>query len=144
VHADDVAEAYARVLRSDVPGAFNVAAGPVLDGALAAKVFKGLPVPVPGVLLHAAASLSWRLRLQPVDAGWVEMGLKAPLMSTDRITRELGWRPDTDAVSALTELVAGMADRAHTDSPPLSGDPALPGRFGGLVRGRLPGSGNPY
>ncbi|MCA2216177.1 NAD-dependent epimerase/dehydratase family protein [Jidongwangia harbinensis] len=144
VHADDVADAYARVLRSDVRGAFNVAAGPVLDTTLAAKVFKGLPVPVPGVLLHAAASLSWWLRLQPVDAGWVEMGLKAPLMSTDRITRELGWRPATDAVSALTELVAGMADRAHTDSPPLSGDPALPGRFGGLVRGRLPGSGNPY
>ena len=36
VHADDVAEAYARVLRSDVRGAFNVAAGPVLDPAVAA------------------------------------------------------------------------------------------------------------
>jgi nucleoside-diphosphate-sugar epimerase len=139
-----VADAYARVLRSDVRGAFNVAAGPVLDVAVAAKVFKSLPVPVPGVLLQAAATLSWRLRLQPVDAGWVAMGLQAPLMSTERITRELGWRSRTDAVSALTELVAGMADRAHTDSPPLSGDPALPGRFGGLVRGRLPGTGNPY
>jgi UDP-glucose 4-epimerase len=144
VHADDVADAYARVLRSDLRGAFNVAAGPVLDPAVAARVFHGVQVPVPGWLLHAAASLSWRARLQPVDAGWVELGLKAPLMSCDRIAAELGWRPGHDAVSALTELVGGLAERAHADSPPLSGDPSLPGRLGGLVRGRLPGSGNPY
>jgi nucleoside-diphosphate-sugar epimerase len=144
VHADDVADAYARVLRSDLRGAFNVAAGPVLDTALAAEIFRGVQVPVPGWLLHAAASLSWYARLQPVDAGWVELGLKAPLMSSDRIAAELGWRPQHDAVSALRELIAGMADRAHSDTPPLSGDPTLPGRLGGLVRGRLPGSGNPY
>ena len=83
-------------------------------------------------------------RLQPVDAGWVELGLKAPLMSCDRIEAELGWRPRVMRCARCRELVAGLADRAHTDSPPLSGDPALPGRLGGLVRGRLPGSGNPY
>jgi len=37
VHADDVADAYARILRSDAGGAFNLAAGPVLDGPLAAR-----------------------------------------------------------------------------------------------------------
>jgi nucleoside-diphosphate-sugar epimerase len=144
VHADDVADAYARVLQSDVRGAFNVAAGPVLDTALAAEVFHGIQVPVPGWVLHGAASLSWWARLQPVDAGWVELGLKAPLMSCDRIADELGWRPSHDAVSTLKELIGGMADRAHADSPPLSGAPDLPGRLLGLVRGRLPGSGNPY
>jgi UDP-glucose 4-epimerase len=144
VHADDVAEAYARVLRSDVRGPFNVASGPVIDAELLAEVFHGVRVPVPGVLLHAAAALSWQLRLQPVDAGWVEMGLHAPLMSCDRIESELGWEPERDAVSALTELISGMAERAHGDTPPLSADPDMPGRLGGLVRGRLPGSGNPY
>jgi UDP-glucose 4-epimerase len=144
VHADDVAEAYARVLRSDVRGPFNVASGPVIDAELLAEVFHGVRVPVPGVLLHAAAALSWQLRLQPVDAGWVEMGLHAPLMSCDRIESELGWAPERDAVSALSELISGMAERAHGDTPPLSADPDLPGRLGGLVRGRLPGSGNPY
>ena len=99
---------------------------------------------MPGFVLHGAASLSWRLRLQPVDAGWVEMGLKAPLMSCDRIAAELGWRPAKDAVSSLTELIDGMADRAHTGSPPMAGDPDLPGRLRGLLRGRLPGVGNPY
>ena len=144
VHADDVADAYARALASDVRGAFNVAAGPVLDPAVAARAFHGHEVPVPGAVLKGAADLTWRLRLQPVDVGWVKMGLKAPLMSCDRIRAELGWRPMTDAVHAMKELVRGMAERAQGDSPPLSAAPDKPGRAGGLLRGRLPGTGNPY
>ncbi|AGL20111.1 NAD-dependent epimerase/dehydratase family protein [Actinoplanes sp. N902-109] len=144
VHADDLADAYARILTSDVRGALNVAAGPVLDPSVAARAFHGREVPVPGALLRGAAEVSWALRLQPVDVGWVKLGLKAPLMSCDRIAAELGWRPMTDAVHALKELVSGMAYRAHTDSPPLSAKPDLPGRLGGVLRGRLPGTGNPY
>jgi UDP-glucose 4-epimerase len=144
VHADDVADAYARALRSDVRGPFNVAANPVLDPAVAAEVFRGVRVPVPGAVLKGAAELSWRLRLQPIDTGWVHLGLQAPLMSCDRIAAELGWKPLVSSVTALRELVAGLADRAHTDSPPLSGDPNRPGRLGGLLRGRLPGTGDPY
>ncbi|MEU8243214.1 NAD-dependent epimerase/dehydratase family protein [Actinoplanes missouriensis] len=144
VHADDVAEAYLSIISSDVHGAFNLAAGPVLDPDSAARAFRGLPVPVPGVALEGAAALSWWLRLQPVDRGWVKLALKAPLMSCDRAASELGWRPRTDAISALRELVAGLAGRAHTESPPLRADSDMPGRMGGLLRGRLPGTGNPY
>ncbi|WP_067504577.1 NAD-dependent epimerase/dehydratase family protein [Actinoplanes sp. TFC3] len=144
VHADDLADAYARVLQSDVRGPLNVAAGPVLDPSVAAGTFHGREVPIPGFVLRGAAGASWWLRLQPVDVGWVKLGLKAPLMSCDRIKSELGWRPMTDSVHALKELVTGMAYRAHTDSPPLSAKPDLPGRLGGVLRGRLPGTGNPY
>lgn len=144
VHADDVADAYARVLRADVRGAFNIAAGPVLDSRVAADVFHGVRVPVPGPVLAGAAALSWWSRLQPVDAGWIQLALKSPLMSCARAADELGWQPRRDAVTALRELIAGMADRAGGASPPLSGDPRLPGRPGGLVRGRLPGTGDPY
>ncbi|HEV7964930.1 MAG TPA: NAD-dependent epimerase/dehydratase family protein [Actinoplanes sp.] len=144
VHADDLADAYARVLRSDVRGAFNVAAGPVLDPSVAAAAFHGRTVPVPSVALRGAAALSWWMRLQPVDAGWVRLALKAPLMSCDRIAAELDWKPLVDAVGTLRELVTGLAHRAHTASPALSADPSLPGRLGGVLRGRLPGSGNPY
>src|SRR4051794_37528299 len=144
VHADDVADAYARILRADVSGAFNLAAGPVLDARVAAQAFHGVPVPVPGPVLAAAAGLSWWLRLQPVAPGWVDLALKAPLMSAERAARELGWQPRTDAVTALRELVAGIAERAGAAGPPLSADPDLPGRPLGLVRGRLPGVGDPY
>ncbi|MBL7253811.1 NAD-dependent epimerase/dehydratase family protein [Paractinoplanes lichenicola] len=145
VHADDVADAYARAVLSDAHGAFNIAAGPVLDPAVAARTFHGVQLPVPGFALTGAAAASWWLRLQPVDSGWVHLGLRAPLMSCDRAATELGWSPRRDAVSALKELVAGMADRAHDDAgPPLAGHPDLPGRLGGLLKGRLPGTGNPY
>jgi UDP-glucose 4-epimerase len=144
VHADDVADAYARVILSQARGAFNIAAGPVLDPRLAADVFHGVRVPVPDLALTSAAALSWWCRLQPIDAGWVHLALKAPLMSCGRAAGELGWRPRFDAVTALRELVGGMAERAGAPSPPLSADPDLPGRFGGLTRGRLPGSADPY
>ncbi|GIF10224.1 NAD-dependent epimerase/dehydratase family protein [Actinoplanes teichomyceticus] len=145
VHADDVADAYLRVLRADVHGAFNIAAGPVLDPLTLARTFRGLPVPVPGFALEGAAALSWRLRLQPVDRGWVRLALKAPLMSCDRAAGELGWRPATDALDALRELVTGLAERAgRPESPALNPVASQPGRFGGLLRGRLPGTGDPY
>ncbi|MDI6103235.1 NAD-dependent epimerase/dehydratase family protein [Actinoplanes sp. NEAU-A12] len=144
VHADDVADAYLRVLRADVRGAFNIAAGPVLDADVLGRAFHGVPVPVPGLLLEGAAALTWQLRLQPVDRGWVRLALKAPLMSCDRAAADLGWRPETDAVNALRELLAGIAGHAHTESPPMADDARLPGRWGGLLRGRLPGTGNPY
>ncbi|GIE84337.1 NAD-dependent epimerase [Actinoplanes regularis] len=133
VHADDVADAYLRVLRADVRGAFNIAAEPVLDPATLAREFHGIPVPVPGFALQGAAALSWWLRLQPVDRGWVKLALKAPLMCCDRAAGELGWRPETDAVSALREVVAGLAERAgRPESPPLR-----PGTSrSGLLRGR--------
>ncbi|MFC4068102.1 NAD-dependent epimerase/dehydratase family protein [Actinoplanes subglobosus] len=140
VHADDVADAYLRVLRADVRGAFNLAAGPVLDADIIGRAFHGVPLSVPGLLLEGAAALTWQLRLQPVDRGWVRLALKSPLMSCDRAAADLGWRPETDAVSAFRELLTGIADSAGTDSPPLTNDPGLPGRPGGLLRGRLPGN----
>jgi UDP-glucose 4-epimerase len=144
VHADDVADAYVRAIESDARGAFNIAADPVLTPQLAAELFHGRTVPAPGAVLRGGAALTWRLRLQPVDAGWVRLALAVPLLSSVRAERELGWRARVDAAAALRELVAGMAVRAHADSPPLSGSPLSPGRLAGLLRGRLPGTGNPY
>ena len=144
VHADDLADAFGRALLGDARGAFNIAADPVLTPQLVAAEFHGYPVPVPSLVLRAGAALTWHLRLQPVDRGWVELALHAPLMSTARARTELGWQPTVDSVSALRELFAGMADKAHTSSPPLSGQWEAPGRLGGVLRGRLPGTGNPY
>ncbi|SDT78153.1 NAD-dependent epimerase/dehydratase family protein [Actinoplanes derwentensis] len=109
VHADDVADAYLRVLRTDVRGAFNIAAGPVLDADVIGRAFHGVPLPVPGLLLEGAAALTWQLRLQPIDRGWVRLARKAPLMSCDRAASQLDWRPRTDAISAMRELLTGLA-----------------------------------
>ncbi|WP_433619317.1 NAD-dependent epimerase/dehydratase family protein [Dactylosporangium sp. CA-139114] len=144
VHADDVADAYVRALTSDARGAYNIAADPVLTPELAAELFHGRTIPIPAAVLRAAAAATWHARLQPVDAGWVALALSAPLMDTTRAATELGWRPEVDASEALRELAAGMSHRAHAGSAPLSGGASSPGRLGGLLRGRLPGTGNPY
>ncbi|TDB81583.1 NAD-dependent epimerase/dehydratase family protein, partial [Micromonospora sp. KC721] len=136
VHADDVADAYARAILGDARGAFNVAADPVLTPELVARHFKGWTVPVAAPVLRAAAALTWRARLQPVDTGWVDLALNVPLMSSERAESELGWRPTVDAVAALKDLFAGMAHRAGTGSPPMSAAPDLPGRPAALLRSR--------
>jgi nucleoside-diphosphate-sugar epimerase len=115
VHADDVAEAYARVLRTDLRGAFNLAADPVLDSRVLGELFHGVRVPLPAPALVGAAALSWWSRLQPIDAGWVHLALEAPLMATDRAATELSWQPRRDAVSALREMVAGVGEPGSED-----------------------------
>ncbi|MEU6072252.1 NAD-dependent epimerase/dehydratase family protein [Micromonospora sp. NPDC047074] len=144
VHTDDVADAYARAVLGDARGAFNVAADPVLTPELVARHFHGWTVPVAAPVLRAAAALTWRARLQPIDAGWVRLALHAPLMSSERAETELGWRPRHDAVSALKELFAGMAEGAHTASPPMSATAERPGRPAVALRARSVGHGNPY
>lgn len=144
VHTDDVADAYARAVLGDARGPFNLAADPVLTPELVARHFHGWTVPVAAPVLRVAAALTWRARLQPIDAGWVELALNAPLMSSERAERELGWEPRTDALAALKELFAGMATRAHTPSPPMSAARNLPGRPAALLRARPAGHKNPY
>ena len=70
-----------------------------------------------------------------MDAGWVQLALKAPLMSSEKAARELGWRPRFTAIEALTDVVGGIADHATAPTPPLSAP---------LHEARLPGTGNPY
>jgi UDP-glucose 4-epimerase len=128
VHADDVAEAYRRVIAErDVRGAFNVAADPVLDADELARVLGARTVPVPGRVLRAAADLTWRARLQPTDPGWVDLGLGVPVMDTTRARTELGWEAKWSAGDALLDLLDGMAKGAGGTTPPM--DAGAGGRF---------------
>jgi UDP-glucose 4-epimerase len=131
VHSADVAEAY-RLAATDerARGAYNVAADPVLDAATLGRALGARPVEVPVRALRAAADLSWRLRLQPTPPGWLDMGMRVPVMDSGRIRRELGWSPRHAADAALLELLEGMRERAGAPTPPL--DP----KAGGPLRWR--------
>jgi UDP-glucose 4-epimerase len=118
VHTDDVAEAYALAVTSEVRGALNVAADPVLDASTLASALGARHVPVPAALVRAAAAATFRLHLQPTEPGWVDLALDTPLMATDRI-RALGWTPRHTATDALRELLDGIRDRAGTRTAPL-------------------------
>jgi UDP-glucose 4-epimerase len=127
VHSHDVAEAYRLALMGDARGPYNIAAEPVLDPDELARVLGARKVPVPARVLRAAAAASFRLRLQPTEPGWLDMGLAVPLMDMTRARNELGWEPRHSAAQALLDLMAGMRDGAGLDTPPLQ-----PGNAGPL------------
>ena len=129
VHAADVADAYRRAATDErARGAYNVAAEPVLDAATLSRALGARPVALPVRAVRAAADLAWRLRLQPSEPGWLDMGMAVPIMDSGRIRRELGWAPARTADSALLELLEGIRDGAGAPTPPL--DP----RTGGPLR----------
>ena len=122
VHAADVADAYWRVLAGRVEGAFNIAAEPVLDPNGLAWVLRArrlLPLPLP--VLRAVVDLSWRLRLQATDGGWIDMAAGAPLMDTTRAQELLDWKPQRSSLEALADVLYGMgAGKGRPASPPLT------------------------
>jgi nucleoside-diphosphate-sugar epimerase len=135
VHVDDVAAAYhAAIANDDARGAYNVAAGPVVDGDRLAEVFGASVVPVAPRLVRAVAELSWRLHLQPTEPGWIDLATDSPLLDTSRIARELGWRPRHDALHAIRELLAGIQDHAGGGTPVLAPLASLPRRLVGVDR----------
>jgi len=131
VHSADVGEAYRLAAMDErARGAYNVAAEPVLDAGSLARALGARPVNVPAGIVRAAADLSWRLRLQPTPAGWLDMGMAVPVMDSSRIREELDWVPRHDADAALLELLEGIREFAGVATPPL--DP----RSGGFLRWR--------
>jgi nucleoside-diphosphate-sugar epimerase len=120
VHSYDVGEAYRLAVVREVRGAFNVAADPVLDPNELAQTLDARPVPIPGRVLRAGAALTWRLRMQPSEPGWVDMALAVPVMDLTRVREELDWEPRHSSTAALRELIEGIRDGAGIETPPLA------------------------
>ena len=112
VHADDLAEATVLAVESRARGAFNVAAAPAITAEDIALVLGARLVHVPAAVVRAAVSASWHLRVQPLDAGWIDLAYAVPLMDTSRARAELGWSASTSASRVLAETVQGMQDGA--------------------------------
>lgn len=108
VHADDVADAIARVLQQRATGAFNIAADPPIDRAAFGQLFGGPGPALPWSVLRVGADLSWRARLQPTDAGWVDLAASLPLMRTERARDVLGWTPRHAADETLRTFVEAL------------------------------------
>ena len=135
VHSYDVGDAYRLAVLSDARGPFNVAAEPVLDPGELARMLDARTVPLPAAVLRGGAALTFRLRLQPSEPGWVDMALAVPVMDTARARRELGWEPRHTATDALLELLAGMREGTDIDPPPLARGSGGPFRLRELLTG---------
>jgi UDP-glucose 4-epimerase len=135
VHSYDVGEAFRQALVRDVRGAFNVAAEPVLDAHQVGRILNARPLPVSARAARAGVELSWRLRLQPVTPGWLDMALNVPVMDTTRARTELGWTPQRGAEDALLDLLEGLRTGADFPTPPLAKETSGPLRIREILTG---------
>ncbi|MBV8861646.1 MAG: NAD-dependent epimerase/dehydratase family protein [Mycobacterium sp.] len=119
VHTDDVADAIARAIKSRAVGPFNLAGEPPVRRDDIAQVLGARSVHVPSAVLRPLVQTSWRLRLQPIDRGWLDLAFSVPLLDTARARRVLDWSPRWDAVEALADLVDGLVHGTGTPSPVL-------------------------
>ena len=141
VHSRDVGEAYRLALISDVSGAFNLAAEPVLDPPQLAEALGARQVSVSARVVRRLTEVSWKLRLQPTPPGWLDMALGVPIMDSTRAREKLGWTPKHSSEEALRELLEGMSAGDGGSTPPLdpaAGGPARIGEIGSGVGAKNP------
>ncbi|GAB7029272.1 NAD-dependent epimerase/dehydratase family protein [Streptomyces sp. NPDC021749] len=119
LHADDAADAYRLAVLRPVAGAFNLAAGPVVDAALLGDLLGARVVRVPAGPPRALLSGAWHLRLLPASPHLFDAVLRLPLMDTARAGRELGWAPRYGSQEALEDFLRGLRDRAGLPTAPL-------------------------
>ncbi len=136
VHSYDVGEAFRLALvNGEARGAFNLAAEPVLDARQVGRILDARTFPLPAGAFRAAADLSWRLRLQPVPPGWLDLSRSVPVMDTARARNVLGWTPRYNAGDALLDILEGLRAGTGLDTPPLSPDTGGPLRIRELLTG---------
>ncbi|WP_264031371.1 NAD-dependent epimerase/dehydratase family protein [Cellulosimicrobium sp. SH8] len=120
VHADDLAEAYARIVVGRHPGPFNVAHPTVLGPQdVADVVADGHLERVPYGSVRTAVVLGRAARLVPVGADWLDLTMRVPVLDTRLAHELLRWTPAHGAKDTLAELVDGVRAGAGTSSPPL-------------------------
>jgi len=105
IHEDDVGQAFLQcIVGAGPPGAYNIAADGVLNGADITRELGLTPVPVPGGVVHRAAGAIAglpKLPGMPPAAEWVEAASHPAIMDTTKAKSKLGWKPRYDAVEAL-------------------------------------------
>ena len=142
MHTEDIAAAYRlALLAPEAHGAYNVAAEPVVDMPAIARARRARTIRVPRRAARAAFSAAYAARLHPSEPSWLDLALETPLMSCERIAGELGWEPRHSALTAISEVLDGIAAGAGGATPPLAADAGFAGRIAEL-RGGL-GSSTP-
>jgi nucleoside-diphosphate-sugar epimerase len=125
LHTADAGQAYRLAALSEVRGAFNIAAEPVVDAAMLADILGARTVAVPLWPVRTALWLAWQLHLVPASPYLFDAFLRLPIMDITRARTELGWSPRYSSREALEEFLGGLRDGAGMSTPPLA--PKVPG-----------------
>jgi UDP-glucose 4-epimerase len=121
VAAPDLADLVGRAVLRRARGAYNVADEPVLTAADLARLFGGRHVPVPMAVVRAALDVTFRLRVQPLNASWVDVLVRTPLLDCAKARAELDWRARQDAREVVSRFREAVAAGAGGSTPALKG-----------------------
>lgn len=121
LHTDDAARAYQLAVKSDVRGAFNLAADPPVDAELLAGMFGARPVRLPRPAARSAIAAAWGLHLLPASPHLFDAVLRLPLMDCTRARTELGWQPQRTATEVLEEFLQGLQHGEGAPTEPMRG-----------------------
>ncbi|MGI5413273.1 SDR family oxidoreductase [Streptomyces chartreusis] len=121
LHTDDAATAYLLAVKSDVRGAFNLAADPPVDAALLGEMLGARPVRLPRTAARSAIAAAWGLHLLPASPHLFDAVLRLPIMNCTRARTELGWHPKHTAPEVLEEFFQGLQQGAGAATEPLRG-----------------------
>ncbi|CAN5759378.1 SDR family oxidoreductase [soil metagenome] len=136
VHSYDVGEAFRlAIVNENASGAYNLAAEPVLDAGEIGRILNARTVPVSSRFARVGAGLSWRLRLQPVPPGWLDLSRQVPIMDTTRARTQLDWTPRFSADETLLDVLEGLRAGSGLDTPPLSPKTGGPFRIREILTG---------
>jgi nucleoside-diphosphate-sugar epimerase len=95
------------------PGPYNLAARGTITMTTVANALDWYSVPVPGMVVEAAAEVASRLPFAPASVAWLHSVKKPVLMKTGRAQKQLGWRPKHTAAATLKEMIgAGRSELA--------------------------------
>jgi UDP-glucose 4-epimerase len=115
VHSDDVADAIARILDRQAPGAFNLSAPPNFDAGGLARALGFRRVPVPAFVLRTGMQAAFLAHVLQIEPGWLDLGLGVPPLDTTRARSQLGWVAHHNGGDLLREFVAALrAGEGHT------------------------------
>ncbi|MEU2133960.1 NAD-dependent epimerase/dehydratase family protein [Streptomyces sp. NPDC018352] len=121
LHTDDAAQAYRAAVLTNVRGAFNLAADPVLGPRELAELLDARAVRLPTTLVRTALSAAWRTHAVPASPHLFDAVLRLPVLDCARAHDLLAWQPARSAQEALSALLRGVRGGAGLNTPPLVG-----------------------
>jgi UDP-glucose 4-epimerase len=117
VHEDDLINIIGVLLGQGKGGIFNVAGDGVLKYSEIARLLRKRLLKLPGIFLKSVISFSWTLHLQSASpASGIEFIKYPPVVSTDRLKKELGFKFQYSSRETLLSFVASLRDKKNSTS----------------------------
>jgi nucleoside-diphosphate-sugar epimerase len=100
VHEDDVSEVFARAIRTDMPGAFNVVPDDSIRYSEFYDIIGAKPRSIPMWLARLVTFIRWRYFGSPIHTSWVAQALSDSVASNAKL-RDRGWTPRYNCAEAV-------------------------------------------